>query len=67
MAGWGDDEQLAELRSLVYEQGWRPVRIEIVDGVDRVTVVNGDEERTLSSDHVQFHHVAEGLKEEFDL
>ena len=27
MAGWGDDPQLAELRTLVYEDGWTPVEV----------------------------------------
>ena len=67
MAGWGDDAALSELRALVYEQGWRPVDVQVVDGRDCVTVEKDGERRTLSSDHVQFHHVAEGLREEFGL
>ena len=27
MAGWGDDPLLAELRTLIYEDGWTPVSV----------------------------------------
>ena len=27
MAGWGDDPKLAELRNLIYEEGWIPVKV----------------------------------------
>jgi hypothetical protein len=65
MAGWGDDPTLAELRTLVYEDGWEPVSV--VDSTDGDTVVvekDGDQ-RTFSSDHIAFHRFVEGLKEDF--
>jgi hypothetical protein len=67
MAGWGDDPTLAELRTLVYEDGWEPVRV--VDSTDGDTVVveKDGEERTFSSDHIAFHRFVEGLKEDFAL
>jgi hypothetical protein len=67
MAGWGDDPTLAELRSLVYEDGWEPVSI--VDSTDGDTVVirKDGEDRTFSSDHIAFHRFVEGLKEDFAL
>jgi hypothetical protein len=35
MAGWGDDPTLAELRGLLYEQGWKPVEVtEATVGMD---------------------------------
>ncbi|HXH58546.1 hypothetical protein [Iamia sp.] len=68
MAGWGDDPVLAELRGLLYEQGWRPVRvIEATDG-DAVEVEGPDgDRRTFTSDHIAFHRFVEGLGEDFDL
>lgn len=68
MAGWGDDPDLAELRSLLYEQGWRPV--EVTEGTDGDTVVAEGpegERRTFRSDHIAFHRFVEGLGEDFDL
>ncbi len=67
MAGWGDDPLLDELRSLIYEQGWEPVRATIGSGtsaVDKVVVRKGDETREVSSDHIAFHRFVEGLREE---
>jgi hypothetical protein len=67
MAGWGDDPTLAELRTLVYEDGWEP--ISVVDSTDGDTVVveKDGEQRTFSSDHIAFHRFVEGLKEDFAL
>lgn len=67
MAGWGEDPTLAELRALVYEDGWTPTSI--VDSTDGDTVVvskDGDS-RTFSSDHIAFHRFVEGLREDFDV
>jgi len=68
MAGWGDDPTLAELRRLVYDDGWRPVRVDEDPTGDTVVVVgpNGDE-RSFSSDHIAFHRFVEGLHEDFDI
>jgi hypothetical protein len=68
MAGWGDDPQLAELRTLVYEEGWTPVSVEEApDSVDTVTVEKDGEQREFSSDHIAFHRFVEGVKEDFGL
>ena len=67
MAGWGDDPTLDELRTLIYEAGWTPVRIEETRTADTVTVEKDGERRELSSDHIAFHRFVEGLKEEFGL
>ena len=65
MAGWGDDPTLAELRTLVYEDGWEPTSIVDSTGGDTVVVAKDGEERTFSSDHIAFHRFVEGLKEDF--
>ena len=68
MAGWGDDPQLDELRRLVYEEGWEPVRASIgsgADAVDRVWVSKDGESREIASDHIAFHRFVEGLREDF--
>lgn len=68
MAGWGDDPQLAELRSLVYEEGWTPVSVdEQPGGRDSVVVEKDGEQRTFSSDHIAFVRFVEGVKEDFGL
>jgi len=67
MAGWGDDPQLAELRTLVYEQGWTPVAVTESGSVDTVTVEKDGEQRSFSSDHIAFHRFVEGVKEEYGL
>jgi len=68
MAGWGDDPQLAELRTLVYEEGYVPVSVtEGAGAVDTVVVEKDGEQRTFSSDHIAFHRFVEGVKEEFGL
>jgi len=68
MAGWGDDPQLAELRTLVYEEGWKPVSVtEDAGSVDTVVVQKDGEQRTFSSDHIAFHRFVEGVKEDFGL
>jgi hypothetical protein len=67
MAGWGDDPQLDELRTLIFDQGWQPVRATIGSGVaatDTVVVRNGDETREFTSDHIAFHRFVEGLRED---
>ena len=68
MAGWGDDPLLAELRTLLYEEGWTPVRVTESTSGDTVVVASPEgEERTFTSDHVAFHRFVEGLSEDFDL
>ena len=68
MAGWGDDPQLSELRTLVYEDGWQPVSVsEAAGAVDTVVVEKDGEQRTFSSDHIAFHRFVEGVKEDFGL
>lgn len=66
MAGWGDDPVLAELRSLVYEQGWRPVEVTESTTGDTVVVEGPDgEQKAFASDHIAFHRFVEGLAEDF--
>ena len=68
MAGWGDDPQLAELRTLVYEDGWAAgVGHRGRRSVDTVVVEKDGEQRTFSSDHIAFHRFVEGVKEDFGL
>ena len=67
MAGWGDDPQLDELRTLVYENGWTPVAVSEAGDTDTVTVDKDGEQRSFSSDHIAFHRFVEGVKEEFGL
>jgi hypothetical protein len=68
MAGWGDDPTLAELRSLLYEQGWTPVEVTEATAGDTVVVQAPDgARRSFSSDHIAFHRFVEGLHEDFDL
>jgi len=67
MAGWGDDPTLAELRTLVYEEGWEPRSIvDSTDG-DTVVIAKDGQERSFSSDHIAFHRFVEGLKEDFHI
>jgi hypothetical protein len=67
MAGWGDDPTLDELRTLIYDDGWTPVRVEESRDADTVTVEKDGERRQLTSDHIAFHRFVEGLKEDFNL
>src|SRR5204863_8196099 len=68
VAGWGDDPQLAELRTLVYEDGWTPVSVaEGAGSVDTVVIEKDGEQKTFSSDHIAFHRFVEGVKEDFGL
>ena len=69
MAGWGDDEQLQELRRLIYEEGWAPVSVTMgaPGEPDTVVVERAAERRSFSSDHLAFHRFAEGLPEDFRL
>jgi hypothetical protein len=68
MAGWGDDPQVAELRTHVYEDGWTPVSVaEGAGAVDSVVVEKDGEQKTFSSDHIAFHRFVEGVKEDFGL
>ena len=67
MAGWGDDPQLAELRTLVYEEGWTPVEVTEGRDVDTVVIERDGERRSFSSDHIAFHRFVEGLKEDYRL
>jgi hypothetical protein len=67
MAGWGDDPVLAELRSLVYEDGWTPVSVTEARDADTVVVEKDGEQKTFTSDHIAFHRFVEGLKEDHSL
>ena len=67
MAGWGDDPQLEELRSLVHEHGWTPVEVVESTAGDRVTVERDGERRSFTSDHIAFHRFVEGVREDFGL
>ena len=64
MAGWGDDPQLDELRRLIYEDGWLPVRVVETRQADTVTVEKDGERREITSDHIAFHRFVEGLRED---
>jgi len=67
MAGWGDDPELDELRRLIYEEGWEPVKATIGFGpqaADTVVVSKGSETKTVTSDHIAFHRFVEGLRED---
>ena len=67
MAGWGDDPKLADLRTLIYEEGWTPVKVVETRAHDTVTITHDGEERQVQSDHIAFHRFVEGLKEDFGL
>lgn len=67
MAGWGDDPTLDELRTLIYEDGWTPVKVVETRDADTVTVEKDGDRRDLTSDHIAFHRFVEGLKEDFRL
>ena len=68
MAGWGDDPQLAELRTLVYEDGWTPVSVTEGAGASTRSWWRRTASRsTFSSDHIAFHRFVEGVKEDFGL
>lgn len=70
MAGWGDDPVLEELRRLINDEGWEPIRASIGSGIgadgaiDVVGIRKGDETRELRSDHIAFHRFVEGLRED---
>ena len=68
MAGWGDDPELERLRNLV-ESGWEVV--EITDDPnapggpsDTVKLTKDGQTEEVTSDHLQFHHYVEWLREE---
>ena len=68
MAGWGDDPELEKLRELV-DGGWKVV--EITDDpnatggpADTVVLTKDGATETVTSDHLQFHHYVEWLREE---
>lgn len=67
MAGWGDDPLLAELRALIYEEGWTPIEVTDSTAGDTVVVEKDGEQRTFSSDHIAFHRFVEGVKEDHGL
>ena len=67
MAGWGDDPKLAELRQLIYEDEWTPVKVVETREHDTVTVEKSGERREVQSDHIAFHRCVEGLKEDYKL
>src|SRR5205085_8570795 len=67
MAGWGDDPELEELRRLIYEDGWEPIRATIGTGpqaADTVVVRKDQETKSITSDHIAFHRFVEGLRED---
>jgi hypothetical protein len=67
MAGWGDDPKLAELRQLISEDEWTPVKVVETREHDTVTIEKGGERREIQSDHIAFHRFVEGLKEDYKL
>ena len=67
MAGWGDDPKLDELRRLIYEEGWQPVKVVETRQADTVTVEKDGERRDITSDHIAFHRFVEGVREEHRL
>ena len=67
MAGWGDDPVLDDLRKLVHDEGWVPVKVVETRQHDTVTVEKDGVRRELRSDHIAFHRFVEGLKEDFRL
>jgi hypothetical protein len=67
MAGWGDDPTLDELRKLVEDGGWVPVKVVETRQHDTVTVEKDGELREVRSDHIAFHRFVEGLKEDYRL
>jgi len=67
MAGWGDDPTLAELRRLVYDEGWEPTSVTDSTAGDSVVVEKDGVVRTFASDHIAFHRFVEGLREDFAL
>ena len=67
MAGWGDDPKLDELRTLIYEESWTPVKVVETREADTVTVEKDGERRQITSDHIAFHRFVEGLKEDYPL
>src|SRR5690348_5984897 len=54
MAGWGDDPKLDELRTLIYEQDWTPVKVVETRERDTVTIEKDGERREIASDHIAF-------------
>jgi hypothetical protein len=67
MAGWGDDPVLEDLRKLVYDDGWTPVKVVETREHDTVTIEKDGDRRELCSDHIAFHRFVEGLKEDYRL
>ena len=67
MAGWGDDPELAELRTLIYDEGWTPIEVTDSTAGDTVVVEKDGEQRNFSSDHIAFHRFVEGVKEDYGL
>jgi len=67
MAGWGDDPTLDELRKLIADDGWLPVKVVETREHDTVTIEKAGERRELRSDHIAFHRFVEGLKEDYHL
>ena len=67
MAGWGDDPTLDELRKLIADDGWLPVKVVETREHDTVTIEKAGERRELRSDHIAFHRFVEGLKQDYHL
>ena len=67
MAGWGDDPTLDELRKLIADDGWLPVKVVETREHDTVTIEKAGERRELRSDHIAFHRFVEGIKEDYHL
>jgi hypothetical protein len=67
MAGWGDDPTLDQLRKLIEDDGWVPVKVVETRQHDTVTLEKDGERREVRSDHIAFHRFVEGLKEDYRL
>jgi hypothetical protein len=67
MAGWGDDPTLDELRRLIRDEGWVPVKVVETREHDLVTLEKDGERRELRSEHIAFHRFVEGIKEDYRL
>ena len=68
MAGWGDDPELERLRGLV-EEGWEVVEItedpNATGGpADTVKLKKNGDTAEVTSDHLQFHHYVEWLRDQ---
>ncbi len=68
MAGWGDDPELERLRQLI-EEGWEVTNITEDPNApggpaDTVELTKDGATETVTSDHLQFHHYVEYLRDQ---